>query len=104
MGDVVMDVSQIKERYQDACIQQRGKRHGSSSRRRLTNSTVRMGSFGLRGPSKGTPFRTRTQGLGLRPLRTSSEMTLPVVLQLFAAISLAACSTSSSISSVVRMP
>ena len=99
----VMNVRALEERDEDVHIQQDRRPQQSSSRSLLTISIVIGGEPGALGGSKGTPFRIVTFGLaGDRAFLTRSETTLPIDVPWVAAISLAACSTSSSMSSVVR--
>src|ERR1017187_7523717 len=98
----VMYVIRIEQCDEDVDVEQCDVRHASSLSR-LTRAIVgRALPFGLRG-IRGTPLRTRGDLTGSSAFRASSERTRPAVVERLAAISFAACRTSSSISSVVLM-
>ncbi len=101
MGAVMQQVGGIDQSNQDVHIQEEPGQ-GSSSRSRRTSSEVTRGAP-LRTLSRGTPFRVRalvSAGDSARLAR--EEITSPTDFCSVAAISFAALSTSSSITSVVR--
>jgi len=102
MRRLMMEVLGIEERHRDVDIEQRDLAH-VSSRKRFTRSMVGCRLPGGRRGMRGTPLRTARADRRWSPLRARSESTLPIVDRRLAASSLAACSTSSSMSTVVRM-
>ncbi len=95
-----MDVRRIEQRDQHVDVEKCG--HGSS-RRRFTNSGVTSGPR-FRLGRVGTPLRfCEAVVRGVSAVRASSEMMFPAVVPRRAAICFAVSSTSSSMSSVVRM-
>src|SRR5207249_5224735 len=102
VGDLVMDVIGIEERDEQIHVEERHAAH-TSSRSSFTSFIVGRAAPGGRGGSSGTPLRVRSAREGVKARRASSERTFPAVLPRSVASSFAACSTSSSMSSVVRM-
>jgi hypothetical protein len=108
VGKLVMDMVGIEKRDKHVDIEQRDSTYGThpSSLSSLTSRTVGRGAVDARRGSTGTPFRTFRPGArraGANPFRASSDKTFPAVVPRVAAISFAACRTSSSRSSVVRI-
>jgi len=98
----MLHVSGIDQSNQDVYVQKES-RHRSSSRSRRTNSEVTRGAP-LRSFRSGTPFRVlRVLSEGERARLASEEITSPTDFFSSRAISFAALSTSSSITSVVRI-
>ena len=99
---VVVHVIRVEERDEQVDVEQRDPAH-LASRRSLTSFIVGRRAPDGRGGSSGTPLRDWTVRAGASAFRTSSDTILPAVVPREAANSLAASSTSSSRSSVVRM-
>lgn len=100
MGRFVMDVHRIAQGEQQIHIEKvRG--HGASSRRRLTKSSVTTPASSWIG-NTGRPCLAETGTCLVSACRARSDNTRPSVLRRCRAISLAASSTSSSRSTVVR--
>jgi len=95
----------VEERDQNVDVQQPPRQYASSSRSRSITSLVtippRLGNG--RNPYNDLGSLTLAGSAPVRALRASSEMTRPAVFRSRRAKSLAARSTSSSMSSVVRM-
>jgi len=102
MGPVVLNVRRINQGDQDIHIEQKPNQ-GNSSRSRCTSSEVTGGVPGRTG-SRGTPLRVRLpDSAGRNACLASEEITAPTLFRSAAANSLAAASTSSSITRVVRI-
>src|SRR5712691_876082 len=102
VSDLVVDVIGVEQRDEHVDVEQGLPAHASSSSSSATRFIVRIRDPGRRGRT-GTPLRTFPACFGSSALRASSDSTCPAVFPRIAPISLAACNTSSSRSSVVRI-